>query len=216
MNVQNINSAVHTFFIDGGELPAKGCNISSEYEVLRRTLSGESNFKLFDEIIFDFVKAFGPVMGSLIDNIDQLQDNDRVNCERAIKALWNGDSDTQHRVTKLVKKKVSKKPSTNSKTRKTCDPKKFFKTIRPALKKAIKESKKKKNNSPMNIFKKKVSPELKKAVKQKKNVKTQKKRTLRLLVKTMKEKVANAKNAQKETKQQNRKEQDYDESGKHP
>jgi membrane protein involved in colicin uptake len=136
-------------------------------------------------------------MDSLIHNLDQLEDEDRINCERAIKALWNGDAETQNRISKLFKQKVSKKPSTRSKVRKnSSDPEKFFKKIGPDLRKAIREMKKEKVNNPRIVFKKKITPELKKAVKELKKKRIANKNAEKEAKKAEKE----AKKAEKEAK----------------
>lgn len=210
MTIKNINSSTTAFFIERGELSSSLCydDHSTLYEAMKEPMQIEQ-FESFYEIIIDFIKAFGPVMDSLIHNLDQLEGEDKANCERAVKALWNGDAETQNRLSKLFKKKVSKKPETKKK-----DPAKFFKKIGPEIRKALremkkkkiaekkaeKEAKKEKANSPQVIFKKKVSPELKKAVKEKKKVKVTKKKVLKLLVKTLKGKKAIAKKALAEAK----------------
>ena len=195
MTIKNINTVVTTFFIERGELPSSEGATKTLHCDVERALPEEINFELFDEIMYDFVKAFGPVMDSLIHNMDQLEDEDKTNCERAVKAMWNGDADTQERLSKLFKKKVSKKPEIKSKAKKN-DPKKFFKKIGPDLRKALREMKKKKAISPRIIFRKKVSPELKKAVKEFKKKKIVDKKAEREAKKAERE----AKKAEREAK----------------
>ena len=213
MTIKNINTAVTGFLIEHGEIPSSHAGHETLYNGVKSTLpEGTDHFTSFYEIMCDFINAFGPVMDSLIHNLDQLEEEDRVNCERAIKALWNGDDDTQNRLSKLCKKKVSDKPTTKPKARKN-DPAKFFKKIGPGLRKAVKKMKEKKRKSPQVIFKDKVTPELKKAVKELNKKRTsgprvifKKKVTpeLKKAVKELKKRKIDQKKAERETKKAER------------
>lgn len=129
MSIKNINAAVASFLVANAK---QGVSVETPGFV-----SDLENKEAFAKAYEEFVGVFGPVIQILGGDVDD--EEGRANSDRAITALWNGDSKTQSKIRVVVRKKANGKTSVVVKKKKKIDFKVHFE--RKVVKKIAKAGK---------------------------------------------------------------------------
>ena len=145
MTIMNINTLTSDFLVERGFPILKSVKPSVWREMVS-TITDDSEKQIdFDKVMSSFIKSLGPILGLLIDERDELdeekEEEEIAMYNRAIRALWFGDLKTQKKVELLFKKKVVRKPRPSAAVviDPNVDPKAFFKKkVGPMLKKEAK------------------------------------------------------------------------------
>lgn len=99
MNVKDINNSILAFFIKQG-LPDIQNKQHACYLFIISDLNNEKKQK-FDKLMCEFVRVFGPIVDSLIHNIEQLEGEEKDDYIRVIEAIWFGDKRIQSEITSI-------------------------------------------------------------------------------------------------------------------
>ena len=131
ISLKNINSVITDYLVENG-IPDQTTQRWKEcvQEIEKKDV--------FDKIVNDFVKIFGPVIETLCHGVDTLDKNAKQDRDRVIKSLWVGDVGTQESIEKMLKPLKKKTVVSKKKVPGKQDPKMWFvKKVSPELKKSV-------------------------------------------------------------------------------